>query len=113
MLTLADGAGAAYVITMRRDEIITRLQQAEPAIRSRGVRALYLYGSLARDETGPDSDVDLFVDVDPHRDFGFDEFMTIYAILQETVGAEIDYTTRDGLVEFFRPDIEQQAIRVF
>jgi predicted nucleotidyltransferase len=98
---------------MRRDEIITRLKQAEPVIRSHGVRALYLYGSLARDEARPDSDIDLFVDVDPHQEFGFDEFMTIYAILQEKVGAEVDYSTRDGLVEFFRPDIEKQAVRVF
>jgi predicted nucleotidyltransferase len=38
---------------MRRAEIITRLKHAEPAIRAHGVRALYLYGSLARDEYEP------------------------------------------------------------
>jgi predicted nucleotidyltransferase len=111
--TLADGAGAAYNSDMRRDEVIARLKQAESAIRAYGVRALYLYGSLAHDEAGPDSDIDLFVDVEPHQEFGFDEFMTIYAILREKLGADVDYTTRDGLVEFFRPDIEKEAIRVF
>jgi predicted nucleotidyltransferase len=98
---------------MRRDDVITRLKEAEPAIRAQGVRALYLYGSLARDEAGPDSDIDVFVDVDPRHEFGFDEFMAIYAILQEKLGPDVDYTTRDGLVEFFRLDIEKEAIRVF
>jgi predicted nucleotidyltransferase len=101
------------ISVMHRDEIIKRLKQAEPAVRAHGVQALYLYGSLARDEAGPASDVDLFVDVDPHHEFGFGEFMTIYEILQEKVGADVDYTTREGLVEFFRRDIEREAIRVF
>jgi predicted nucleotidyltransferase len=77
------------------------------------VRALYLYGSVARDEAGPESDIDLFIDVDPHEHFGFDEFMAIYAILQDNLGTDIDYTTRAGMMEFFRPDIEKEATRVF
>jgi len=98
---------------MRKDDVIVRLKQTEVAIRAQGARALYLYGSHARDEAGPDSDIDLFVDVDPRQEFGFDEFMAIYAILQEKLGTDVDYTTRDGLVEFYRPDIEMEAIRVF
>jgi uncharacterized protein len=98
---------------MRRDELMMRLRRAEPAIRAHGAVALYVYGSHARDEAGPGSDVDVFVDVDPEHDFDFDEFMAIYAILQEQLGSEVDYTTREGLVEFFRPDIEKEAFRVF
>lgn len=82
-------------------------------MRALGASALYLYGSHARDEARPDSDVDVFIDKDPARQFGFDEFMTIYFKLQEALGADIGYTTRDGLVEFYRPDIEREAIRVF
>lgn len=99
--------------TMRRDEVIARLKSAEPAIRALGADALYLYGSHARDEARTDSDVDLFIDKARGRKFGFDEFMDIYLKLRETLDTEIDYSTRDGLVEFFRPDIEREAIRVF
>ncbi len=98
---------------MRRDQVITKLKAVEPAIRALGAHALYLYGSHARDEARPDSDVDVFIDKDPSRKLGFDEFMTIYFKLQETLGAEVGYTTREGLVEFFRPGIEREAIRVF
>jgi predicted nucleotidyltransferase len=98
---------------MRRDELMTRLRRAEPAMRAHGAVALYVYGSHARDEAGAGSDVDVFVDVDPGYDFDFDEFMAIYAILRQQLGTGVDYTTREGLVEFFRPAIEKEAVRVF
>jgi hypothetical protein len=98
---------------MRRDQVISKLKAAEPAVRALGASALYLYGSHARDEAGPDSDVDIFIDKDPTRRFGFDEFMGIYFTLRETLNADVGYTTREGLVTFYRPDIEREAIRVF
>jgi hypothetical protein len=98
---------------MRRDQVIAKLKGAESAIRALGASALYLYGSHARDDARPDSDVDVFIDKDPARPFGFDAFMDIYFKLQEALGAEVGYTTRDGLVDFYRPDIEREAIRVF
>ena len=98
---------------MRRDQVISRLKAAEPAIRALGAEALYLYGSYARDEARPNSDVDVFIDKDPARPFGFDQFMDIYFKLREALGTDVGYTTREGLVDFYRPDIEREAIRVF
>ena len=98
---------------MRREQVIAKLKAAEPAIRSLGASALYLYGSHARDEARPDSDVDVFIDKDPARPFGFGAFMDIFFELQEALGTEVGYTTRGGLVDFYRPDIEREAIRVF
>jgi uncharacterized protein len=102
-----------YIFRMRRDEVIARLKAAEPEIRARGAVALYLFGSVARDEAGPKSDVDLFVDPDPARSFGFDEFMDIYELLQDRLGVPVGYTTREGLPRRLRPEIEKSAIRVF
>jgi predicted nucleotidyltransferase len=98
---------------MRRDQVISKLKAAEPDIRALGARALYLYGSHARDEARENSDVDLFIDKDPNRPFGFDQFMAVYFRLQDALGTDVGYTTREGLVEFYRPDIERGAIRVF
>lgn len=99
---------------MRRDEVIARLKQAEPALKGFGVGALYLFGSHARDEAGPDSDVDVFVDpADPS--FGFVPFMNAYEVLQETLGprVEIGYSTRAGLSPYILKDVEREAVRVF
>ena len=98
---------------MRREDIIATLKEAEPFLRARGAAALYLFGSHARDDAGPDSDVDAFIDKDPSRKFGFDEFMDIYLLLQERLGAKVDYGTRDGLHPVLRPDIEGEAVRIF
>lgn len=98
---------------MRRDQVISKLKEVEPAIRALGVEALFLYGSHARDEARPDSDVDIFVDKNPKATFGFDQFMDVYFKLRDALGADLGYTTREGLVEFYRPDIEREAIRVF
>jgi predicted nucleotidyltransferase len=102
-----------YYIIVRLDEIIAKLKEAEPALRAHGASALYLFGSHARNEAGPDSDVDVFIDKDSSRKFGFDEFMDIYLLLQERLGANIDYGTREGLHPILRPGIEREAIRVF
>ena len=98
---------------MRRDDVIARLKETEPALRGFGVAALYLFGSHARDEAGPDSDIDVFVDPVPHREFGFLPFMDAYETLKQALGENVDYGTRKGLHPLLRKDIEREAIKVF
>ena len=98
---------------MRRDDVIARLKKTEPALRAFGVGALYLFGSHARDEASPDSDIDVFVDPAPDKTFGFFPFMDAYEALQEAVGEKLDYGTRKGLHPLLRSEIEREAIRIF
>jgi len=99
---------------MRRAEIIDKLKAVEPNLRAHGVAALYLFGSRAREEGREDSDIDVFVDKAPGRRFGLDAFLGAYTVLQDAFpGVEIGYTTREGLVDSYRPYIEQGAIRIF
>lgn len=99
---------------MNRAEVIARLKTVEPQLRARGVGALYLYGSHARDEAEAGSDVDVFVDaVDDHA-FGFLSSMDAYRILEGVFpGIEVGYSTRDGIVPCYRPYIEHNAVRIF
>ena len=93
---------------MRRDEVIARLKEVEPEIRARGAQALYLFGSHARDEATADSDVDVFVDKDQSRPFGFDRFIDIYFQLCDRLDGKVDYGTRDGLSPAIRAEIERK-----
>jgi len=102
-----------YIETMRRDDVIARLKQTEPALRGIGVAGLYLFGSHARDDARPDSDIDVFIDPDPGKAFGFLPFMEAYETIQQAVGCNVDYGTRKGLRPLLRPDIEREAVRVF
>jgi uncharacterized protein len=96
---LENPGSLAYTQNMRRDEVIAKLKETEPALRDFGVGALYLFGSHARDEAKSDSDVDVFVDPAPERDFGFLPFMDAYETIQKAFGdtVEIGYSTRRGL----------------
>ncbi|GIK80839.1 MAG: nucleotidyltransferase domain-containing protein [Pseudorhodoplanes sp.] len=98
---------------MRRNEAIARLKTTEPALRAVGVAALYLFGSHARDEAKPDSDVDVFVDPESDEAFNFLDYMHAYEAIQKVVGVDVGYSTRAGLSPYIRENVEQEAIRVF
>lgn len=98
---------------MDRSDVITRLKTAEPHLRALGARSLYLFGSYARDAGDRSSDIDVFVDKETPRSFGLDEFIGIFNVLQALFDVEIDYSTRDGLHDSLRPEIERTALRVF
>ena len=42
-----------------REEIIARLRAHEAELKAAGIVRLHLHGSVARDEAGPESDIDL------------------------------------------------------
>ncbi len=100
---------------MRRNDIIARLKATEPALRRAGVAALYLFGSVARDEAREGSDVDVFVDPQSDESFGFLEYMAAYDAIRRAVGSDVElgYSTREGLSRYVRSGIEKEAIRVF
>ena len=100
---------------MRRDDVIAKLKKTEPVLRGFGVAALYLFGSHARDEASPDSDVDVFVDVAPGAAFGLRPYMGAFRVLEDAFEhkAEIGYSTRDALSPYIRADIERDALRIF
>ena len=52
---------------MNKAEAITRLKPFERRLRERGINALYLFGSTARDEAAAASDLDLLFEYDPTR----------------------------------------------
>ena len=98
---------------MRKAEVIKTLMSQEAAIRNLGVDALYLYGSHARDEARPDSDVDLFFDKAPDRPLGFLELTGLKIMLEDVFGRQVDVATRTSLHPVLRTGIEASAIRVF
>ncbi len=96
---------------MRKREAVERLRRHADALRALGARSLYLFGSTARDEARPGSDVDLFVDYDDT--FSAIELVRLRDRVREILGAEADVTTRDGLHPLIRDEVIASAERVF
>lgn len=98
---------------MKRSEVIEQLKRQADAIRALGATSLYLFGSVARDEAGPASDLDLFIDYDPERKFSLFDLVGIKLFLEDELDAEVDVTTRDSLHPKLKDKIQQSAIRIF
>src|ERR1700750_2641006 len=112
---MANARRLAYIENMRRDDVVARLKETEPVLRGFGVAALYLFGSHARDEASPDSDVDVFVDIAPGAAFGLRPYMGAFRVLENAFEhkAEIGYSTRDALSPYIRAEVERVAVRIF
>ena len=52
-------------MVMQRDTILQTLKQHQTALTDLGVRSLALFGSVARDEATPTSDIDILVEFEP------------------------------------------------
>jgi uncharacterized protein len=97
---------------MDRIEAIGRLKEHETELKRLGVEHLYLFGSTARGEARPDSDVDLFFD-HPEGSIGLYELMDVKDAAAHILGCDADVMTRRSLHRVLRERIEASALQVF
>lgn len=97
---------------LSREEAVRRLRALEPQIREMGIVSLYLFGSTVRDEARPDSDVDLFGDLEPGRRFGFDYF-SLPGRIGDLLGRKVDFIGRDSLHPMLKDRIVASGFRVY
>jgi predicted nucleotidyltransferase len=98
---------------MNRTQAVAKLKNYADAIKALGATSLFLFGSTARNENNSNSDLDLFVDYDPNGKFNALDLVDIKLLLEDSLGLEVDVTTRDSLHPMLRDDIEKSAVRVF
>ena len=70
---------------MKREEIIKTLRDREADLRARGVAHAALFGSVARGDDGPDSDIDIMVEIAPDAGVGLFQYVGIVHYLEELV----------------------------
>ena len=96
---------------MRRGDVTRTLDQHREVLRERfGVTSIRLFGSVARDEASPDSDIDILVDFEtPSTLFGF---FRLRGYLEDLLASTVDLVTETGLKNQAREHVERDAIRV-
>jgi predicted nucleotidyltransferase len=95
------GLGIAEIIGDKRDQIRALAQQY-------GADHVRVFGSVARGEARPDSDVDLLVSFPADRSI-FD-LVGLWLDLTDLLGREVDLSTDESLKDYVRPHALKDAV---
>jgi uncharacterized protein len=72
------------------DNVIATLRAHEPELRAAGILRLSLFGSVARGDAGPESDVDLTAEFDPAARMDLVRLVALERRITELVGRKVD-----------------------
>jgi uncharacterized protein len=96
---------------MKRAEVLAVVETHKEMLKTLGVKTLDLFGSVARDEARPDSDVDFLVEFSIEATL-FDLFR-VQHYLEDILGCKVDLGTRSALRQHLREPVLQETVRAF
>jgi len=97
---------------MKRKEVLDRLKgQSQELKEHYGIVALFLFGSMARNDTHPGSDIDLLVEF--KQPIGLLQFIELQQRLEDLLGCKVDLGTKRSLKGQLRDEVLREAILVF
>lgn len=95
---------------MSRDTVIKLLTEHRKDLARLGVKSLALFGSVVREESRADSDIDLLVEFEGKATF--DKYMGLKFFLEDLLQRQVDLVTRKALKPRLRPYVEKEALYV-
>ncbi|MDH2309112.1 nucleotidyltransferase family protein [Methylobacterium brachiatum] len=90
---------------------ILRANEAE--LRRRGVRHAALFGSVARGEARPDSDLDVMIEIDAPLVGGVYGYVGLCRFIGDLFPIRVDVANRAGLKDRIRERAERDALVAF
>ena len=88
-------------IRERRSEILDRASR-------HGARNVRVFGSAARGDVGPASDIDLLVEMEPGRSLL--DFVGLWQELEDLLGLKVDLVSEGGISPYLRDQILSEAV---
>ena len=98
---------------MNAQDVLATLRRSESALRARGVRRAALFGSLARGEHRPGSDIDIMVEIDPEAHVTVFDYVGLKEYIAGLFDSRVDVVSSDGLKPHLRPAATADAIYAF
>jgi hypothetical protein len=99
--------------SQKASEVLEILRSAAPRLRELGVKHLSVFGSTARGTQRPGSDVDLLLDLDPHRKIDLLDYAGIITEIQKLVPQRVDVALRNTLKAHVARNAVRDEVRVF
>lgn len=98
---------------MNAQDAIDILQRNADTLRARGVLHAALFGSVARGQAKPDSDIDIMIELDPRASIGAFGYVGIKRFIAAQFARSVDVINKDALRPELRGSAERDAIYAF
>jgi predicted nucleotidyltransferase len=109
---LCEGLNAGDpLMTLSQTDISDRVISMAPQLRQLGVSRLALFGSHARGEATPNSDVDFLIEFEPGRK-SFGSLVSLAELLEKILERRVDAVTIESLSPHIGPKILAEAVDV-
>ena len=95
------------------EEIIAKLRGIAPAIRAHGVARLAVFGSRARGNARPDSDLDILVDTVAGGTLPTFDHLKVMRLIEDATGLQTQISIRDLLKPRITERIADDLVEVF
>ena len=96
---------------MERDEVLRILAEHKPDLQKKfGVKSIAIFGSTARNEASPESDVDVLVEFDPAFEPSLLDFINLKHYLSDTMNVQVDLVERGSIIPELRRFILNESI---
>jgi predicted nucleotidyltransferase len=112
-IVMATRVQAPDAALLERERVVRALREHEADLRALGVTRLWLFGSVARGDARPDSDVDVLIDISPGRKFSLLDLAEVRLALCDLLGREAGVVIRQDLRPRFRDTIADDLIEIF
>jgi predicted nucleotidyltransferase len=103
----------SYDHAMLSETLKTKLEDVKPALSDAGVSHLAVFGSQARGQASPESDLDILIDVEPRASFSLIDLIGIEHMLTQATGFKVNAMMRRSLDAQFNKEIRHDIVEIF
>lgn len=98
---------------MSKDEVIDKLRAHEPELKAAGIVRLAVFGSVARGDNSPESDVDLLADFDKTKRYTLLTMGRLESRLADLLGTRVELSSPEWLKERVKNQVLSEAVIAF
>ena len=95
------------------NNVLDTLRTHESELRGLGVFHAAVFGSVARGEAGPGSDIDVLIELDETHPMGIFEYARLKLYINHLLNGSADVVNRRTLKPLLRDSILRDAVRAF